>query len=114
MLGALDTVEMEYRAGSLAPIASDEDVHTLIERRVTELAGDAGAKLHTGRSRNDQVATALRHYVMRDLAVIAGRVLDLVDVLSTRADEAGPATTRSTFPATPTCSRPSRSCSRTT
>jgi argininosuccinate lyase len=89
VLGALDTVEMEFRAGDLTPIASDEDVHTLIERRVTELAGDAGAKLHTGRSRNDQVATAFRHYVKRELSVIAGRVLDLVEVLVARADEAG-------------------------
>ena len=89
VLGALDTVEMEFRAGSLVPIASDEDVHTLIERRVTELAGDAGAKLHTGRSRNDQVATAFRHYVRRELEVVADRVLDLVDVLAARADDAG-------------------------
>jgi argininosuccinate lyase len=89
VLGALDAVEMEYRAGEFSPIASDEDVHTLIERRVTEIAGDAGAKLHTGRSRNDQVATAFRHYVKRELAVLADRVLDLVEVLALRADEAG-------------------------
>jgi argininosuccinate lyase len=89
VLGALDTVEMEYRAGELSPVASDEDVHTLIERRVTELAGPAGAKLHTGRSRNDQVATALRHFLLRELAVIAQRVLELVEALAERADEAG-------------------------
>lgn len=89
VLGALDTVEMEFRAGQLEPLASDEDVHTLIERRVTELAGPAGAKLHTGRSRNDQVATAFRHYVRRELGVIANRVLDLCDVLAARADDAG-------------------------
>jgi argininosuccinate lyase len=89
VLGALDAVEMEYRAGELAFVASDEDVHTAIERRVTEIAGPAGAKLHTGRSRNDQVATAFRSYVKRELAVLAGRVLDLVDVLAARADEAG-------------------------
>lgn len=89
ILGALDMVEAEYRSSSLAPIASDEDVHTLIERRVTELAGDAGAKLHTGRSRNDQVATAFRRYVKRELITVAVRVLDLVEVLAARADEAG-------------------------
>ncbi len=89
VLAALDTVEMEYRAGELTPIASDEDVHTLIERRATELAGEAGAKLHTGRSRNDQVATAFRHHVRSQLGLIAQRVLELVDVLATRADEAG-------------------------
>ncbi len=89
VLAALDTVEMEYRAGDLEPIDSDEDVHTLIERRVTELAGAAGAKLHTGRSRNDQVATAFRHHIRDQLGVIAQRVLELVDVLAERADEAG-------------------------
>ena len=89
ILGALDAVEMEYRAGELTFVESDEDVHTAIERRVTDIAGPAGGKLHTGRSRNDQVATAFRSYVKRELAVIAARVLDLVDVLAERADEAG-------------------------
>lgn len=89
VLAALDTVEIEYRAGDLSSIESDEDVHTLIERRVTELAGDAGAKLHTGRSRNDQVATAFRHHVRAQLALVAMRVLGLVDVLAAKADEAG-------------------------
>jgi argininosuccinate lyase len=93
VLGGLDAVEMEFRAGELVFIDSDEDVHTAIERRVTELVGPAGGKIHTGRSRNDQVATALRRYALRDLAGIAARVLDLVDVLTARADEsmgAGP------------------------
>lgn len=89
VLGALDTVELEFRTGGLTSVPSDEDVHTLIERRVTELAGAAGAKLHTGRSRNDQVATAFRHYLKRELSVIAARVLDLVQVLADRADQAG-------------------------
>jgi argininosuccinate lyase len=89
VLGGLDTVEIEFRAGDLRFESSDEDVHTAIERRVTELVGDAGAKLHTGRSRNDQVATAFRRYVHRELGEIADRVLDLVEVLGARADEAG-------------------------
>ncbi|MGB3410953.1 MAG: argininosuccinate lyase [Microthrixaceae bacterium] len=89
VLDALDTVEDEFRSREFTFTESDEDIHTAIERRVTELAGDAGAKLHTGRSRNDQVATAFRSYVKRELGVVAGRVLDLVDVLSQRADQAG-------------------------
>src|SRR5690349_9677833 len=52
VLGALDTVERELAEGKLRFEPGDEDVHTVVERRVTELAGDAGAKLHTGRSRN--------------------------------------------------------------
>jgi argininosuccinate lyase len=82
LLGGLDAVEMEFRAGELVFVASDEDVHTAIERRVTELVGPVGGKLHTGRSRNDQVATAFRHYLTRALAEVASRVLDLVDVLA--------------------------------
>jgi argininosuccinate lyase len=89
LLGGLDSVEMEYRAGELAFAPGDEDVHTVIERRVTELVGPVGGKLHTGRSRNDQVVTAFRRYVVRELDVLAGRLLDLVEVLVARADEAG-------------------------
>jgi argininosuccinate lyase len=67
----------------------DEDIHTAIERRVRELAGDVGAKLHTGRSRNDQVATALRLYVREELRRIADLVLELQRTLWRRAAEAG-------------------------
>ena len=71
--------------------AGDEDVHTAIERRVTELAGDVGAKLHTGRSRNDQVATDLRLWCRRRLTEVATEVLALQEVLLGRATEAGDA-----------------------
>lgn len=87
LLGALDTVEMEHRSGGLTFGPGDEDVHTAIERRVTELVGPAGARIHTGRSRNDQVAAAFRRYVLRELGVVADRTLDLVQVLADRADE---------------------------
>jgi argininosuccinate lyase len=49
VLAALDRVEVELTEGTFAYAPSDEDIHTAIERRVTELAGPAGAKLHTGR-----------------------------------------------------------------
>ncbi len=58
LIDALDMVEEEFAKGVFAFAPDDEDIHTAIERRVTELVGDVGAKLHTGRSRNDQVATA--------------------------------------------------------
>jgi argininosuccinate lyase len=88
---ALDGVEQELAEGRFAFVASDEDIHTAVERRVTELAGPAGGKIHTGRSRNDQVATDLRLYTKRALGLVAERVLDLQDVLATRATEAGDA-----------------------
>ncbi len=86
---ALDRVGVELTEGSFTFLATDEDIHTAIERRVTELAGPAGAKLHTGRSRNDQVATALRLFAKRELATVARRVLALQQVLADRADDAG-------------------------
>jgi argininosuccinate lyase len=74
ILAALDQVEEELRSETFAFAAGDEDIHTAVERRVTEIAGAVGAKLHTGRSRNDQVATDLRLYCKRELFELAGRV----------------------------------------
>jgi argininosuccinate lyase len=89
VLAALDRVGVELVEGSLSFLPSDEDIHTAIERRVIELAGSSGAKLHTGRSRNDQVATALRLFCKRELAAIAAKVVALQRILLHRADEAG-------------------------
>ncbi|MFM7306509.1 MAG: argininosuccinate lyase, partial [Actinomycetota bacterium] len=91
IVAALREVESEFTKGSFVFVASDEDIHTAIERRVTELAGATGAKLHTARSRNDQVATALRLFAKRELATTARNVLALIDVLDRRADDAGEA-----------------------
>src|SRR6476660_4638962 len=71
ILSALDEVEDELASDRFAFAQSDEDIHTAVERRVTELAGPAGGKLHTARSRNDQVATDLRLWCKRELLEIA-------------------------------------------
>ncbi len=91
LVAALDRVEEELTSGIFAFQAGDEDIHTAVERRVTELAGDVGAKLHTGRSRNDQVATDLRLYTRRELLSVAASVIELQDTLLHRAVEAGDA-----------------------
>jgi argininosuccinate lyase len=91
LIAALERVEVEMSEGTFEFRPEDEDIHTAVERRVTELAGDVGAKLHTGRSRNDQVATDLRLYARRELLEIAGRVLALQEVLGRRAAGAGDA-----------------------
>jgi argininosuccinate lyase len=91
VLAALDRVEQELASGEFDFQPTDEDIHTAIERRVTALAGAAGAKLHTGRSRNDQVATDMRLWSRRELGEVARRVLGLQRVLLERAQEAGPA-----------------------
>jgi argininosuccinate lyase len=69
ILSGLDGVAAEIAAGDFVPSDEDEDVHMAIERRLIELIGAPGAKLHTGRSRNDQVVTdvrlELRHVIDR-------------------------------------------------
>ena len=91
VFAALDQVADELASGRFAFAATDEDIHTSVERRVTELAGAAGGKLHTGRSRNDQVATDLRLYTKRAMTDVAAKVLVLQDVLFDRATAAGDA-----------------------
>ncbi|MEI8336014.1 MAG: argininosuccinate lyase [Actinomycetes bacterium] len=87
--GALNTVEAELAGGVFTFAPTDEDIHTAVERRVTEIAGPAGAKLHTGRSRNDQVATDLRLWVKRESKAVARRIGALQEALVSRAEGAG-------------------------
>jgi argininosuccinate lyase len=91
LLAALDRVDEELRAGTFVWSAGDEDVHTAVERRVTEISGDVGARLHTGRSRNDQVATDLRLFTKREVTGVVRRLLGLQEVLLSRARAAGDA-----------------------
>ena len=70
---------------SRSPIA-DEDVHTGVERRLREIVGAVAGKLHTGRSRNDQVATDLRLWTKGALLALMSGVLDLADALTETAD----------------------------
>jgi argininosuccinate lyase len=85
---ALTRVEEELVEGTFVFVPTDEDIHTAIERRVTDIAGATGAKLHTGRSRNDQVALDLRLYVRREARVQAARIHELQTVLLRRAEDA--------------------------
>lgn len=89
ILGALEQADHELRSGNFVFVDSDEDIHTAIERRVTEVAGPTGAKLHTGRSRNDQSATSVRRWMKRELMRVAAQLLDLQMVLLDRARVAG-------------------------
>ncbi|RJO65857.1 MAG: argininosuccinate lyase [Myxococcales bacterium] len=81
----LDEILALAEKGAFDPLPEDEDVHTLVERLLTERLGDVGARIHTGRSRNDQVACDLRLYLMEalaglkaDVAVLVGKLLELV------------------------------------
>ena len=81
LVSTLDQVRGEFERGEFIRAASDEDIHMAIERRATELAGAVGAKLHTSRSRNDQVATTLRLFTRDAVTEIARSALRLVDAL---------------------------------
>ncbi|MFN5605169.1 MAG: argininosuccinate lyase [Actinomycetes bacterium] len=89
VLAALDVVESEMAADTFVFAAGDEDIHTAVERRVTEICGAPGAKLHTGRSRNDQSVTGLRLWCKREVPLVAARIVVLQEVLLDRAREAG-------------------------
>jgi argininosuccinate lyase len=85
---ALDQAGLELDASEFVFAPGDEDIHTAVERRVTELAGPVGAKLHTGRSRNDQIATDLRLWTKQALTEVAALVAALQEVLLQRAQDA--------------------------
>jgi len=70
---------------------SDEDVHSFVERELVQRVGDAGRRLHTGRSRNEQVALDLRLYLKRRVPVIQQRIAALVAVLADQSDASGAA-----------------------
>jgi len=89
ILQALGAVHDEMQSGAFVFQPSDEDIHTAIERRVTELAGPVGGKLHTGRSRNDQCVTALRLWCKREFRSLAVALLELAETFSVAAGRAG-------------------------
>ena len=86
LLEGLERVNAELADGTFAFAVGDEDIHTAVERRLTELIGAAGGKLHTGRSRNDQVATDLRLWTIDALHAIDALVTELQEALIASAE----------------------------
>jgi argininosuccinate lyase len=86
LLAALDAVAAELAAGSFPFADDDEDIHMAIERRVTELAGPVGGKLHTARSRNDQVATDVALFTREAAAAARERCGALAGALADAAE----------------------------
>jgi argininosuccinate lyase len=86
----LDAVAAELEADTFVAHETDEDIHMAIERRLTEIVGPVGGKLHTARSRNDQVATDLLLYVRdrceRAVELIAALMARLLDLAERHAD----------------------------
>ncbi|MDP1680371.1 MAG: argininosuccinate lyase [Burkholderiales bacterium] len=90
----MERIRGEIESGKFNWSVDQEDVHMNIERRLTELAGDAGKRLHTARSRNDQVATDIRLYLRDAIDRLQDRIrafqLDLLDLAETHADTVMP------------------------
>ncbi len=82
----LNQIQSEIHDGRLDFNTGEEDIHTLVERRLGELVGEAAGKLHTGRSRNDQVATDFRSWVMDAIDQIDKQVKNLQTTLIKRAE----------------------------
>ncbi len=87
ILKGLDEVEAEIEAGTFEFTIALEDVHMNIEKRLTDKIGDAGKRLHTARSRNDQVATDTRLYLRKRTNELLARIRTLQSVLVTLAEE---------------------------
>ena len=85
--GALKELQSEVSSGKFAPIESDEDVHSALERGLTEKIGAVGGAIRAGRSRNDQVATDLRLYAIDHMLAVAGQLNSLCEVIIAKATE---------------------------
>ncbi len=85
----LATVKEEFTSGMFSFAPSDEDIHTAVERRLTELIGATAGKLHTGRSRNDQVATDFRLWMLQTIPVLDAALKDLQSALIDQSESAG-------------------------
>ncbi len=86
MVDGLHAVLAEFDAGTFAFLPSDEDIHTAVERRLGELIGEAAGKLHTGRSRNDQVATDMRLYLLARIPVLREHLLGVQRAIVDKAE----------------------------
>jgi argininosuccinate lyase len=86
MLAALEELGRDCREGRFRPSASDEDVHTALERGLLERVGALGGKLRAGRSRNDQIATDLRLYLRDHARLVTARLVELQNALTDQAE----------------------------
>lgn len=86
IVDGLEQVLSEFRQGAFEFVPSDEDIHTAIERRLTECIGPAAGKLHTGRSRNDQVATDVRLYLLQQIEPLEQWLINIQEAVVYQAE----------------------------
>jgi argininosuccinate lyase len=87
LVAGLEQVRQDYRSGTITPTLADEDVHFFVERQLTVKLGDLGKKLHTARSRNDQVGTDTRLYLRDQITQIKLLVRNCQRALFTHAEQ---------------------------
>ncbi len=87
IVSGLEEIGREFESGQFVFVESDEDIHTAVERRLTERIGPLAGKLHTGRSRNDQVATDFRLWVLEAVDQADARLRALQAALIARAEK---------------------------
>jgi argininosuccinate lyase len=86
IIAGLEQIRAEFASGQFEPRPTDEDIHTAVERRLHELIGPVAGKLHTGRSRNDQVATDLRLYTRAAVDRIQGLIAQVQTAIVDQAE----------------------------
>jgi argininosuccinate lyase len=86
LTAGLEQVRAEFEAGTFQIQPGDEDIHTAVERRLGELVGPVAGKLHTGRSRNDQVTTDLRLYLLDEMASLRETLIELQKAIVEKAE----------------------------
>ena len=94
----LAKIKAEITDGTLLIDPNAEDIHTFIEQTLTERIGDAGKRLHTGRSRNDQVALDIRLYLRNECDALISLLKDLSTSLTAKGEEDADATFRGPSP----------------
>ncbi len=86
LAAGLAQVQAEFETGAFEVQAGDEDIHTAVERRLGEIIGPVAGKLHTGRSRNDQVATDLRLHLLAEAGTLRDALHGLLEVIVVRSE----------------------------
>lgn len=87
IVGGLESIQKDLESGNLAIDYSAEDIHSFIEATLTDRVGEAGKKVHTGRSRNDQIALDERLYLKRFVPELQNTILTLIDALTIIAEK---------------------------
>lgn len=86
LVNELESMREEYAAGTLQIDLNEEDIHSFIEAELTRRLEDAGKKIHTGRSRNDQVATAMKIYALDEVEAISKLLTEAILAFSNEAE----------------------------